>query len=183
MPNKTSMLARRLRKSNKGFARLGQVGEQMAVAAVRFGMVRLGMVLALAAVLGACTPQYTKHGYVPEPADLDRIEVGVDTRDTVAAILGRPSTAGLLNDVGWFYVESRWRTVGALAPVEEDRQVVAITFTESGTVQNVERFGLEKGNVIALQRRVTEPNVKSAGFLRQLFGNIGRFSADTLLSE
>lgn len=183
MPNSKCGLPRHLSKSDKGFARLGQVGEQMTVAAQRFGLKRFGMVIAVAAVLTACAPQYQKHGYVPAQADLDRIEVGVDTRDTVAAILGRPSTAGLLNDVGWFYVESRWRTVGALAPVEEDRQVVAITFTESGTVQNVERFGLEKGNVIALQRRVTEPNVKSAGFLRQLFGNIGRFSADTLLSE
>jgi outer membrane protein assembly factor BamE (lipoprotein component of BamABCDE complex) len=145
----------------------------------KFGLRMAFIVLALA----ACTPLYQRHGYVPEVADLDRIELGKDTRETVAAIVGRPSTAGLLNDVGWFYVQSKWKQVGAMAPVEIDRQVVAITFDESGTVANVERFGLEKGTVVALSRRVTEPNVKSAGFLRQLFGNIGRISTDQLLSQ
>ncbi len=165
---------------DKGFARFGQVGctaggEMMD----KFGLRILALVLALV----ACTPIYQKHGYVPEAADLDRIEVGKDTRETVAAIVGRPTTSGLLNDVGWFYVQSRWKNVGPFAPVEEDRQVVVITFTEDGLVQNVERFGLEKGQVVALSRRVTQPNVKSAGFLRQLFGNIGRINTDGLLSQ
>jgi len=140
-----------------------------------------GAVICLA--MAACTPIYQKHGYVPEPADLDRIEVGIDSRETVAAIIGRPSTSGLLNDVGWYYVQSRWKNLGAMAPVEEDRQVVAITFEENGKVANVERFGLEKGQVVALSRRVTQPNVKSAGFLRQLFGNIGGINTDRLLSQ
>ena len=147
-------------------------------------MGKFGLRIALLLVaLAACAPIYQKHGYVPETADLDRIELGKDTRETVAAIVGRPSTAGLLNDVGWFYVQSRWRHLGAMAPVEVDRQVVAISFDEAGKVSNVERFGLEKGQVVALSRRITEPNVKSAGFLAQLFGNIGRVSTDQLLSE
>lgn len=133
--------------------------------------------------LSACTPIYKQHGYVPEDADLARIEVGVDSRDTVSAILGRPSTAALLNNDGWYYVQSRWRHVGAYAPVEVDRQVVAISFTSSGLVSNVEKFGLEKGQIVTLSRRVTEPNVKSAGFLRQLFGNIGRVNTDALISQ
>ncbi len=142
-----------------------------------------GLLVVAAAIFAACAPIYQKHGYVPEQADLDRIEVGIDTRETVAAIVGRPSTSGLLNDIGWFYVQSRWKHVGAMTPVEEDRQVVAITFTESGKVQNVERFGLEKGQIVPLSRRVTAPNVKSAGFLRQLFGNVGRINTDGLLSK
>lgn len=158
---------------------VARVGDKMG----KFGMrmvVLLGLLLGMTA---ACTPIYQRNGYVPETADLDRIEVGKDTRETVAAIVGRPSTAGLLNDVGWFYVQSKWRTIGPLAPVEMDRQVVAITFDKSGKVENVERFGLEKGQVVALSRRITQPNVRSAGFLRQLFGNIGRVSTDQLLSE
>lgn len=163
---------------DKGLHEFEQVGDKMKAAARR-----LGLVAALAMGLLGCTPQFQKHGYVPSEADLNRIEVGSDTRETVAAILGRPSTAGLLNDVGWFYVESRWRTIGAMAPVEQDRQVVAITYTEAGVVQNVERFGLERGQVVTLSRRVTAPNVKSAGFLRQLFGNLGRVNSDALLSQ
>ena len=100
---------------------------------------------------------------------------------TVSATLGRPSGQGLLNDVGWFYVQSRWKQSGALAPKEIDRQVVSITFTEEGKVENVERFGLENGQVVAISRRVTDSNIKGVGFLRQLLGNIGRLRADQFI--
>ena len=137
----------------------------------------LGLVLAL---IAACTPIFQNHGYVPPDEDLAVLEVGVDTRETVAATIGRPSAAGLLNDIGWYYVQSRWKLVGGRAPQEIVRQVVAITFTEEGVVANIERFGLEQGRVVQLSRRVTETNVKSAGFLRQLFGNIGKLSTADL---
>ncbi|NEY89129.1 outer membrane protein assembly factor BamE [Tabrizicola oligotrophica] len=142
----------------------------------------LGRMLALAVAtvlaLASCAPVYQNHGYVPTDEELALIEVGKDTHETVAATLGRPSGEGLLNEVGWFYVQSRWKHFGAMAPKEIDRQVVSITFTEEGVVENVERFGLEDGNVVALSRRVTESNIKGIGFLKQLLGNIGRLRAD-----
>ena len=137
--------------------------------------------LLVAAGLAACAPVYVNHGYVPSDQELSLIEVGKDTRETVATTIGRPSTSGLLNDVGWYYVQSRWKNYGAMPPKEEDRQVVAITFTEAGVVENVERFGLEKGQIVPLSRRVTDSNIKGLGFLQQLFGSIGRLSADQIL--
>ena len=133
--------------------------------------------------IAACTPIYRNHGYVPSDEELALLEVGKDSRDTVAAAIGRPSAAGLLNDVGWYYVQSRWKHYGALPPKEEDRQIVAITFSEAGVVENVERFGLEQGRVIALSRRVTDSNIKGISVLQQLFGNIGRLRADQLLAK
>lgn len=141
----------------------------------------LACVVAAAVLVTACAPTYRNHGYVPSDDDLARIEVGVDTRETVAVDVGRPSAAGLLNDVGWYYVQSRWKHSGAFAPKEQDRQVVAITFTEAGVVENVERFGLAEGRVVALSRRVTESNIKGLGFLSQLLGNIGQLRADQLI--
>lgn len=135
-------------------------------------------VLMLAA---ACSPIERKHGYVPSEADLAEIVVGVDTRDTVAEVIGRPSAAGLLNDQGWYYVESTFRFVGPREPQEIDRQVVAISYDAKGVVANIERFGLEDGRVVALSRRVTEPNVRGFSFLRQLFQNFGRFNAGDFL--
>lgn len=138
----------------------------------------LGLVLFVAT---ACAPIYRTHGYVPSDEELALVEVGRDTRETVAVAVGRPSASGLLNDVGWYYVQSRWKNVGARAPIEENRQVVAITFTEAGIVENVERFGLEKGRVVPISRRVTESNIKGAGLLRQLFGNVGGIAAGGLI--
>jgi outer membrane protein assembly factor BamE (lipoprotein component of BamABCDE complex) len=144
-----------------------------------FRWVMVGVAMAM---ISACTPLYRNHGYVPPEEELMLIEVGVDTRETVAEKVGRPSTSGLLNDTGWYYVQSRWQTLGPREPREIDRQVVAITFTSEGTVTDVGRYGLEDGQVVTLSRRVTEQNVRGAGFIRQLLGNIGGLRADQVIN-
>jgi len=143
----------------------------------------LALMVAGVVFLASCAAVYQNHGYVPTDEELALIEVGRDNRETVEATLGRPSGQGLLNDVGWFYVQSRWKNFGAMQPKEVDRQVVSITFTEDGVVENVERFGLEKGQVVAISRRVTDSNIKGMGFLKQLLGNIGRLRADQFIDQ
>lgn len=131
-------------------------------------------------MLGACSPQYKNHGYVPLQEDLDQITIGQDTRDTVTAMAGAPAASGLLDSSSYYYVRSRRRALGFLAPKEIEREVVAISFSSNGIVQNVERFGLERGNVITLDRRVTSSSVSDKAFIRQLLGNIGRFNPAAL---
>lgn len=143
----------------------------------------LALMVAGVVFLASCAAVYQNHGYVPTDEELALIEVGRDNRETVEATLGRPSSQGLLNDVGWFYVQSRWKHFGAMQPKEIDRQVVSITFTEDGVVENIERFGLEKGQVVAISRRVTDSNIKGMGFLKQLLGNIGRLRADQFIDQ
>lgn len=137
---------------------------------------------ALVLVIAACSSLYRNHGYVPNDEDLAALEVGKDTRETAAPKVGRPSASGLLNDTGWFYVQSRWEYRGALPPKELDRQVVVLTFSESGVLENVERFGMERGQIVPLSRRVTETNVKGMGVLRQIFSNFGRIGAAQLVN-
>ncbi len=145
---------------------------------VRRGAVALAIVL-----LAACTALYQNHGYVPRDADLEQVVVGKSTREDVGKAVGRPSSTGLLTGGAWYYVGSRFRHYGPREPQEIDRQVVAISFDEGGTVENVERFGLEKGQVVVLSRRVTDSNIKGLGFLRQLLGNIGNVSAGQIFQN
>ncbi|MBD3765029.1 MAG: outer membrane protein assembly factor BamE [Rhodobacterales bacterium] len=137
--------------------------------------------LLLAALIAGCSPIYRNHGYVPTESELEQIVVGVDTRDSVAETVGRPAAAGLLNDTGWFYVQSRWEQRGARAPQEIDRKVVAITFDDQGVVQNLGRYGLQDGNVVILSRRVTETNIRGVSFIAQLLGNVGRLRAEDVV--
>ena len=146
--------------------------------ALRRGLAVLAVVAAV-----ACTPIYANHGYVPEDKDLADLKTGVDTRDSVAAFLGRPSAEGLVGDVEWFYVQSRWKTVGGREPKEIDRQVVAISFDPNGKVSNVERFGLDKGQVIAISRRITSEPIKGKSALAQIFANVGRLDPASLLGK
>ncbi|MBV7409552.1 outer membrane protein assembly factor BamE [Maritimibacter sp. DP1N21-5] len=145
------------------------------------GLVRLVAVLLGILTIAACSPVYTNHGFVPSDEDVEEIMVGIDTRETVAAIVGKPGAEGLLTQEGWYYVESRFKHFAYNAPEEIDREVLRIGFDESGLVENIERFGLEQGQVVVLSRRVTTSNTRGVGFLRQLLGNIGNFDAGTLL--
>ena len=144
--------------------------------------VRLSVCALAVFLLAACTSITRTHGYVPLDADLEQIVVGVDTKDTVAEVVGRPSTSGILADSGWYYVKSKFSAYGFQERKEVDREVVAISFDGDGVVENIERFGLENGRVIAISRRVTDSNIKGVGFLRQLFGSFGNFTADQLLN-
>ena len=133
--------------------------------------------------MAGCTAVYQNHGYVPNDADLGEVLVGKSTEADVAALIGRPSSTGVLKGAGWYYVGSRWKHYGARAPQEIDRQVVAISFTDKGVVENVERFGLERGEMVVLSRRVTKSNIKGIGLIRELLGSIGRVSAGKVLGE
>lgn len=147
----------------------------------RAGTLRSAMLgLALVAVAG-CSSIYRNHGYVPTDADLENVVVGIDTRDSVAETLGAPSSSGVLNDSGYYYVSSRVRHFGIREPEVIERELVAITFDQRGVVRNVERYGLEDGQAVNLSRRVTETSVPNQTFLRQLLGNLGRFDPSTVL--
>ncbi len=141
---------------------------QQMLSAARYALVAIAL-----ASLVACATIRENHGYVPEPDVLDRVSVGIDTRDSVEQIAGRPSSAGVLDSSGWYYVQSRWERRGAREAVEVDRRVVAITFDSAGLVENIAQFGINDGQVVVLSRRVTESDIRGITFLQQIFGNFG----------
>lgn len=141
---------------------------------------RLLAVICLVAIT-ACAATYENHGYVPTDEELSFLKVGKDTRESVENMVGQPSASGLLNDVGWFYVQTRWKKYGIRPMQEIGREVLVISFTEDGVVSNIERFGLEDGHIVVLSRRVTTSNIAGQGFIKQLFGNVGGLSASDVI--
>ncbi len=141
---------------------------------------RRPMLVAVAALmLAACSPLMSYHGYAPTDDDLAQIQIGQDTRESVAQKIGQPGIGGVIEGSGWFYVQSDWRQRGWRAPEEVDRQVVAISFDARDRVSNVERFGLADGEVVALSRRVTAAGPRPS-VLSQVLSVFGQFSAATL---
>lgn len=143
---------------------------------------RMRPLIAAAAVflLVSCTATFRTHGYVPPDYELSQLSVGKDTRESVAAAIGQPRTDGLVNSSNWYYVQSRYRHWAYKAPEEVDRQILVFTFNSAGVVSNIERFGIEDGRVIVLERRVTETTGGDITFVQQLMGNASRPSASAL---
>ncbi len=137
--------------------------------------------LSLLAMAG-CTASYRNHGYAPNEDELAELVVGVDTRDTVEEVVGTPTTAGVLSDRAYYYVQSRVRHFAYQRPKVIERQVLAISFDDASVISNIERFTLEDGQVVPLSRRVTSSGITDKSFLRQLMGNLGQFSAGDFLN-
>ncbi len=137
-------------------------------------IVRALLAACLLVGISACSATFRNHGYVPDEAQLQALSVGVDTRETVETKIGRPATNGVERGDAWYYVQSRVRNYAWRAPQTLERQLVAVSFSESGTVQNIERFGLERGRVVTLSRRVTTTSIREFGLVQQIIRNFGR---------
>jgi len=127
-----------------------------------------------AALLSGCAAQYSNHGYIPPQEDLDQVAIGIDTLDSVRETLGASGSGSVVNENAIYYVRSRVRSFAMYEPEVVDREVLVVSFDEAGVVQNVERFGLERGQIVPLTRRVTSSGVSDLSFLQQLFGNLGQ---------
>lgn len=151
----------------------------------RAGYVRHFVWLACLVTLTGCSAAALKesHGYIPDEVLLADVRVGLDTKETVNRILGTPGTDGLVDDLGWYYVRTERERFLWRAPVEVDREVLLISFTDKDVVSNIERFGLEEGRVVVLNRRVTTSNTRDISFLRQLFSNLGNFNTGQFVGD
>lgn len=134
-------------------------------------------------ILVACSATFDFHGYTPSDEELEQIIVGVDDKSSVEAVIGVPQSRSMLRDNGWYYISSKVRNFAYQEPQIIERQLVAISFDNSDIVTNIERFALEDGRVITLNRRVTELPVKGPGFIRQLLGNLGNLNPAGLIDE
>lgn len=135
----------------------------------------LGMV-----VLTGCSATYQNHGYVPTDSELAELVIGVDSKASVDDLIGVPTSSGLLTGGDYYYVRTRMRTLGMFRPQVVERQILAISFDDTDTIANIERFGLEDGNVVALSRRVTDSSVVGNGFWRQILGNFGNINPEDI---
>lgn len=147
------------------------------IAVLRNAVVVAGLIM----MTTACSQSVRNHGYVPPAEDLAKVKVGVSTRDSVIETIGAPSSSGVLNEGGFYYVATRMQKYGVRAPRIIDRELVAISFDRRGVVSGVERYGLEAGKAVPLERRITETGADNKTFLRQLLGNLTNFSAGSLV--
>ena len=128
-------------------------------------------------ILSACTPFINTHGQVPNPEDLELIEVGKSTRRDVEQRLGTPSTSSVFTDNVWYYFSETTEQVAFLDPEVKERKIVAIVFAANDRVDNIHTYTEADGKPVELVSRVTPTAGNELSLFQQLFGNIGRFSA------
>lgn len=136
-----------------------------------------------AAFASACTPVVRRHGYAPEREALTDIAPERDTRSTVLARFGNPSTRSAFDDNTWYYITNVTQQLGYLRPEPNARSVTAVRFAPSGVVQAVDRYSLEDGRVVAFVDRTTPTRGRELTLIEQLLGNVGQLPTESLLGQ
>ena len=132
-------------------------------------------------ILSACAGQYRNHGYMPPTEQIDALVVGVDTRDGIIEAVGGPTTNGVEVGNTIYFVRSRVHHKGYAKPDEINREVLILSFGKNQVLRNVERFGIEKGRLIALEHRVTESPGGDRSMLQQIMSSIGGFNTGSIM--
>ncbi|MGD9965555.1 MAG: outer membrane protein assembly factor BamE [Hyphomonadaceae bacterium] len=141
------------------------------------GLLRLSAaaLVAAAAATSACAPTHTYNGFLPDRnnQEIPDPQVGVDTRDSVVARFGSPSTTAVFDGDAWYYVSSVQESVAFYTPRTTERRVMVVRF-DGDTVSGIEKYGLERGRLVNYSDDVTPTRGRELGFLEQLLGNVGR---------
>lgn len=130
----------------------------------------------MAGALLACSPTVENRGYVPDPAAIERVKPGGQTRGDVAELLGTPSSVTPFSENTWIYIQRKTETLAFFEPTVLEQNVVVVEFDDAGLVRDVRRYTLADGQFIDPVTRKTPAPGKELTFLEQLVGNIGRFA-------
>ena len=134
---------------------------------------RLALAGIAAALMAGCAATRDFHGYVPDQALATDVQPAVDTRTTVLARLGTPSTTSIFNDDLWVYMSSTRELLTFYYPKVVAREIVAIQFDDDDVVSDVLIYDVNDGRTLAYNSRVTPTRGRELGILEQLFGTIG----------
>ena len=126
-----------------------------------------------AALMAGCAATRDFHGYVPDQALATDVQPAVDTRSTVLARLGTPSTTSIFNDDLWVYMSSTRELLTFYYPKVVAREIVAIQFDDDDVVSDVLVYDVNDGRTLAYNSRVTPTRGRELGIIEQLFGTIG----------
>ena len=135
---------------------------------------KLLSVTTLMLALSACQADRQTLGYVPDQVQPTEVEPGQDTRSTVLARLGSPSTTSVFDDDLWIYMTTTRETLSYHRPHIVNRTLVAIQFDEGDQVSDVLTYDMKAGKTINYVSRETPTRGRELGILEQLFGTIGR---------
>jgi outer membrane protein assembly factor BamE (lipoprotein component of BamABCDE complex) len=132
-------------------------------------------VLAAATLLGGCTRIVNHQGHILDDTLVAAIQPGVDNRESVAGTIGRPSFTGQFAGAerDWYYFSRNTRQLAFQTPRATEQTVLHVRFDQNGTVERVDRTGLELANNISPSREETPTLGRHVSLFEELFGNIG----------
>ena len=136
--------------------------------------------IAAAVLLGGCAQTRAHKGVVIDPQLAAGIQPGVDNKDSVEKLLGRPTFTGEFTPNEWYYVSHDTRQIAFRNPRSTKVTVLRINFDPKGNVASIDRTGKELVMGVDPTKRQTPTLGRQKSFFEELFGNIGTVSSGGL---
>jgi outer membrane protein assembly factor BamE (lipoprotein component of BamABCDE complex) len=140
---------------------------------MKLASVRVMTVAALAVLVAGCATTRVHKGTVLDPQLVSTIQPGVDNKDSVEKLLGRPSFTGEFTPNDWYYVSRDTNQVAFRNPRVARQTVLLVRFDQGGNVATLQQTGKELVLGLDPSRRRTPTLGRKKSFLDELFGNIG----------
>ena len=134
---------------------------------------KIAIALLSVSLLAGCVGTRDHRGAVIDAELVSSIQVGVDNKDAVERLLGRPTFTSEFDANEWYYVSRDTKTVAFASPRLLDQTVLKITFDPAGNVASIQQTDEQ------LVARVNPVNDKTPTAGRQrtlwddIFGNVG----------
>jgi outer membrane protein assembly factor BamE (lipoprotein component of BamABCDE complex) len=136
--------------------------------------------MAAAVLLAGCAPMRAHKGVVIDPQLASGVQPGVDNKDSVEKLLGRPTFTGQFTPNDWYYVSRDVNQVAFRNPRVTKQTVMIVHFDQKGNVASVQRTGRELVMNLNPAGRKTPTLGRKRSFFEELFGNIGTVGAPGL---
>ena len=155
--------------------RVGGMETVMRVPSARSGLLAVALVSTVSA--GGCAPLRSHQGYIIDADLVNSVQPGVDNRQSVLQVLGKPTIASQFGSSDWYYVARDSRNFAFNNPKAKDQITLKISFDPAGTVTAISRSGVEQVASVDPSGKTTPTLGKKRGFFEDLFGNIGTVGA------
>lgn len=144
---------------------------------VRLSPALAGALIGLALFAPACAPLKSHQGYIIDADLVNSVQPGVDNRQSVLAVLGKPSFASQFNEGDWYYVSRNSKNYAYNSPHPVDQITLQISFDKAGTVTAIRKSGMEQVASVDPYGKTTPTLGRKRGLFEDLFGNIGTVGA------
>ena len=129
-------------------------------------------------LVSACEAITTTHGQLIEPAELNRLELGVTTQAETIAILGPPSFEGAFNSGRLYYNNQKMEKPVGGETLTIERELIIFIFDNRNRLQGIEiRDETSDKKIVKLESKTPTPG-DTVTIVDQIFSNLRRKNVD-----
>lgn len=149
---------------------------------MKSAMVKTATAFGGAILLAGCVGMHDHRGSVIDAELVSAVQPGVDNKDSVERVLGRPTFTGPFSDSDWYYVSRDTKTVAFRNPRVQRQTVLHVRFDGAGNVLGVDQTGKELVANIDPNDDKTPTLGRKRSLFDDLFGNIGTVNSPAVPS-